>query len=547
MNTIFSELGIILILATFFAYLSYILRQPLMLSYIVAGIIIGPSGLKLVTNTQIITTLSEIGILFFLFIIGLEISLPKLRQYGKPAIIAGISQIAATFIVGFLFLISFFSAQEAIYLSLALVFSSTLVVVKLLSEKSELDTIHGRIILGILILQDIFAIVIVGLMQSTSIYAAIFYILALFVLTILIAIFIVPPLFKFAARSNELLFISSITWCFLGALGGSFLGFSTAIGGFLAGLSLANCEERHQIISKMQPLRDFFSILFFAALGMQLTFVLTKMNILTAGFLLFWVLVGQTIIVAIILMLMQFHKKVAFLCAINVAQTSEFSLIFAAQAFLFGKISANTVSLIAFVTATSIILSSYMIKYDESLYKRFKNIFSFIRIKEPPLSVLEKNNSFEAILVGHDRMGFQILKKLHDLKKRSLVVEMNPDIVKKLHKENVPCIYGDISDDELLSQINWQTVRYVLCTSPSKEDNISIVRKIKQENNMTLVFCRAHTIEDALEMYANGADYVIIPHLLGGERIAEMLDQISIAKVTEYRVKHMGELHARKR
>ena len=275
MTNVFFDIGIIVIVSTVFAYAARLLKQPLIPAYVIAGIVLGPY-LGFITNTEVINNLSEIGIAFLLFIVGLEIDVRKLKDVGLVASLGGVLQIAAVFALAFAasVLMGFFALESA-YLGLIIAFSSTMVVVKLLSDKKELDTLHGRIVIGILLLQDIFAIFALSILSQGA-FSYYSFALSLFkgIAVILASLFagkyIFPPLFRFAASSQELLFIASVGVAFLFSIVVNSIGFSIAVGAFIAGIAL-NVPYNIEIIGKIKPLRDFFSVLFFVSLGMQLS------------------------------------------------------------------------------------------------------------------------------------------------------------------------------------------------------------------------------------------------------------------------------------
>jgi len=276
MTDIFFDIGFIIIIATAFAFIAKLFRQPLIPAYILTGLVIGPF-LGLITNTDVIITMSEIGIAFLLFIVGLEIDLRKLGDVGVVSTIGGLTQIMLVFTVSFIISIFIgFIQIEAVYLALIIAFSSTMIVVKLLSDKRQLDTLHGRIILGILLMQDIAAIFALSVLTTLSEFSLLALLLSIIkgIVVFLIALFagksLFPVIFTFAAKSQELLFIAAISISFLFSILFSYIGFSIAIGAFVAGVTLANLPYNLEIIGRISSLRDFFSVLFFVSLGMEL-------------------------------------------------------------------------------------------------------------------------------------------------------------------------------------------------------------------------------------------------------------------------------------
>src|SRR3989344_5313497 len=276
MANIFFDIGLVIIVATLFAFIARFFKQPLIPAYILTGLIIGPF-LGLITNTEIITTLSEIGIAFLLFIVGLEIDFRKLANVGAISTIGGLIQVLLVFTISFIIALFLGFVQiEAVYLALVIAFSSTMIVIKLLSDKREIDTLHGRIIIGFLLMQDIIAIFVLSILTTLNEFSflTLFYSIikgiAIFLIAIFAGKYLFPTIFAFAAKSQELLFVAAIAVSFLFSLIFNYIGFSIAIGAFVAGITLANLPYNLEIIGKIMPLRDFFSVLFFVSLGMQL-------------------------------------------------------------------------------------------------------------------------------------------------------------------------------------------------------------------------------------------------------------------------------------
>ena len=553
MQNIFFDIGLIIIVATFLAYIAGLIKQPLVLAYLIGGIIIGPLGLKLINNSDLIMTLAEIGIAFFLFIVGLEMNLSKMRNLGKPILLAGIGQIIFTFVLGFLVARLMFDSTTAIIVSLALTFSSTMLVVKLLSDKGEIDTLHGRIAIGILIIQDVVAIFALSFLQSgnLSAYFAIASIvkgILLFSATFFVSMFVIPPLFRIAAKSQEILFISSVAWLFIVSMFAHYLGFSIAIGAFLAGISLAQLDYRFEIFSKVKSLRDFFSIIFFVSLGMMIMPSIPANGAIPIVLLSVFVIVGNPLIVMLIMGLLGFSKKPGFLTGIGIGQASEFSLIIATQAFIIGRISQNALSVVALITAITFVVSSYLIKYDRQIYKGIAGMLSLFEFRKKEIYTLSNapKDHFDAILFGCDRIGYSILSTLRKLKYRFVVVDFNPDIIKSLSAQKINCVYGDFDDVETEHRIDIGKPKLFVSTIPDFTASMKLLRNVRAANKRAVIFVTATTINDALELYEKGADYVIMPHFLGGEHASYIIENLREKGLLHTRARHIQELKNRK-
>ncbi len=558
LSNIFFDIGLMIIFATILGYFGRMLKQPLIPLYILAGVIIGPIGLGLITDSEVIMTLSEIGVAFLLFVVGLELDLRKLKDVGGVIIAGSIIQIVMMFTAGILIgtWLGIFSKQ-LIYFGLIVSFSSTMVVIKLLADKNELDTLHGRIVIGILLMEDLFAIIALSIVQTLGNFSSLFFLEAIFkalgllLLTYIASKYIFPTIFKIGARSQEMLFLVAITICFSFGMLSVLFGFSIAIGAFLAGIALANLPYNTEIESKVRSLRDFFSTIFFVALGMKL--ILTNISEWI------WALLALTVLIIIfkpflittILSFFGYKRKTSFMTSTSLAQTSEFSLIIAAQGLLLGHITEEFFSMTILLLVITITITTYFIKFDDQIYgktnKLFK-IFEKVSSFENEMDLLNENPTHKVVLIGYDRIGFTIASTLDKLKKDYLVVDFNPDIIKKLIKKGQPCVYGDIGDIELLEKLRLEQVDMVISTIPDEDAAELLIKKVKQVNPHAIMIVTTMDLNEALNMYENGADYVVVPHLLGGHHASILLEDISydLDKLVQTKISHIRELRERK-
>ena len=585
MENIFFDIGLIIIVATIVGYLARLLKQPLIPAYILTGLIIGPI-LGLVEDSNVILTLSEIGIAFLLFVVGLELSLKKLRDIASIAIFGGLIQFILLFSFGFLIAATLgFLTIEATYIALIVAFSSTMVVVKILSDKRELDTLHGRIIIGFLLMQDLIAIIALAVLTTLNNFSIAILIIALLKGVILLSVaviaskFILPGLFRFAAKSQELLFLMALTTCFSfsiladnigqimiyffslpffeNVILGNVLellkpGFSIAIGAFIAGVSIANLPYNVEIIGKVKPLKDFFATIFFVSLGLEL--VLGNMQIIILPLLIFtlFVIILKPLLTMIICALFNYTKRTSFLTSISLAQVSEFSLIIVAQGLILGHISKELFSLTILIAIITITLTSYFIHFDNNIYFKISNLlglFEKIGTKTKKMEYIPEDKDIEIILCGYNRIGYSIVRTVQKMKKSLLIVDYNPDVIKRLIARKIPCIYGDIGDSEILARIGLNKARMVISTVPEEQDNLLLIKKTKEVNKKGLIFVTANQVDEALTLYDAGADYVILPHFLGGEHVSILLEDFTgdINKILETKLKHIDELHRRRK
>lgn len=531
------ELGIIIIMAAIFAMIARFIKQPPILAYVIAGFIVGPAVFGFVKDIQIISSLSEIGIAFLLFLAGLELSFKKLKQVNlKKISLVGTFQVLLVFIFTLL-LVKYISlgTMQGVYLGIILAFSSTMVVVKILSDKQELVTMHGRLILGILLLQDLFAILALALLTSKT-FSFSLLAFALVKLLLLVGVaFILQKLvfswvFKHAASSHhakELLLLSSLAAMFLFILGSLALSLSIAIGAFIAGVSLANLPFKLELESRIGPLRDFFSILFFVALGMQI--VLT--GIQTQWKLFLFLVIGAFIlkpaITFLLIRISGYRQRTSFITSLSLAQLSEFSIILAVLGFTVGVFDQPMLSIIVLATIFTMSLTIFFMDSQEKIYNFFKRplaLFKFIPISEN-VGYYDKEKK-SILLVGCDRMGSIILRELiKDNKKDVLVLDYNPEIVATLKRKKISCMYGDVKSPDFLEHINVATLKKVISTVPDLDDGLILLEKIKKQNKNIQVILTAGKIDDALELYEKDADYVMVPRFTAGEVVSNILNK----------------------
>lgn len=533
-NSLLTEIGIILIFATILAFIVRAFKQPLVPAYILAGLILGPLGLGIIKDPESIRILSEFGIAFLLFAVGLEINIKRLKDIGLTASLGGLLQVAFVFFAGYYISLRLgFANFESIILGLVLAFSSTMVVIKLLSDSEQLDTLHGRIVLGILLIQDIIIILVLSILSSSGdisssiILAALLRGLILFSVAFLAGRYIFPHLFNFAARAKELLFLASLTVLFLFAILAHFLSFSVAIGAFIAGLSLASLPYHHDVVGRINPLKSFFATIFFTSLGMQLTTInpdfMTK-----ALYLILAVIIFKPIIIYLIVTLFGYEKRTSFFSGLSLGQTSEFSLILIVMPLIISSISQEVFSIVILITIITMILTSYLLEFQYPIYMFFSPLLNFMERVVPSkkkmvLEYTPKSHRIDVVLIGKHRMGSIFYNTLNKLRKKILVIDHNPDVIKRLLGEKVPCIYGNMSNREVLERIRTRNLKTLISTVPSLQDNSYLIKYIKSKNEKTNVVVTANHVHEAKILYNKGADYVILPHILSGEKVSTMI------------------------
>lgn len=537
MSSLFLQIGAVFILATFLGVLVRFLKQPLILAYILAGLILGSLGVARVASQETFTLLSQFGIAFLLFMVGLELKLTDLKQVGKSAALTALGQIFFTFLISFLLCLTLgFALLSSLYISLALTFSSTIIVVKLLSERNDLNSLYGKLAVSLLLIQDFVAILTLmllsGLRAQNSFNLVVFALvfvkaLGLFLLVSFLLKRILPAVFQNVAKSQELLFLTAVAWCFLLASVALILGFSLEIGAFLAGVSLSSLPYNHQISARIRPLRDLFITLFFVGLGMQLVAV-PGFNILVSALIFSALtLIGKPLIILLLMGWLGFRKRTSFLTAASLAQISEFSLILVVMGRELGHLSADDVSLITGVGVITITASSYLIMKAQRIYLKLFPLLSLFEREKPyeQRSALASMPENHIVLIGCNRMGSDILEFLRKKEENYLVLDFNPEIIRWLEAQNVPCLYGDVADEEILNQLDLGKARVVISTVPTLEDNLALISFAKISKSSAVLLVTASYPEEEEELYRAGADYVILPHLLGGQHVAHLLSE----------------------
>lgn len=562
MGSIFFEITIIICLAAVLSIIFRLLKQPPILAYILTGIIIGPFGNLQLHNQEALRTMGEFGIAFLLFMLGLELRIDQLKSIGKSALFIGIGQIILTFIAGYsLSVLLGFSSIVSFYVGIALTFSSTIIIVKLLSDKKDLHSLYGKLSIGVLLVQDVLAILTLIVLsgfssgfnfegitiKSLSLLAGILIIKVIFIfgLVIYLGKNVFPKFIDKIAKSQELLFLVSIAWVFgMTALVSSpLVGFSIEIGGLLAGLALANSLENLQIIARVKALRDFFITLFFVFLGSQMVFVDLGKIIFPAILFSALVIFLKPLLSISVMGVLGYRKRTSFLTGITLGQISEFSLIIIFLGNKLGHIENDTVSLVTLIAIITFTVSNYAILNDKNLFNLFSSrLNSFERKVTRNEKIGEKEPLKDHIvLIGAHRVGQSILDSIGESEK-VVVVDFDPEIVKKVKDKNVHSFFGDVTDLEIQEIANIKDAKIVVSTVPDLDDNLALVKGLKRKYHNLKIIVVAYDIFDAKALYKAGVDYVVLPHLAGGRQIAKILKEDK-SQLEELRLKDINSLN----
>lgn len=450
MDTVFfGHLTLIILAAAICALGARRLQLPTIVAYLLAGLLLGPAT-GWVQLTTSIKTLSELGIILLLFLVGLELSIEKVKGLGAAVLVAGFLQVGATAVLGFgLALALGFSPREGVFLGVALTFSSTVLAVKLLEEKHQLDALHGRIAVGVLLLQDLVVILLLTLLAAfqpgsevtaRAIGAKVgmaFGGMTLLIAGVLaLARWALPRPFNWAARSPSTLLIWSLCWCFFVVAAAHALHLSAESGAFLAGFSLAQSPFSHDLRRRVHPLMNFFIALFFVSLGLQMEFGAAALQWRAAAVFAGFVLLGKLLILVLTLPRLGFGERTSVFAGLTLAQISEFSLILTAAGVAAGWVDAGLLSLVGLVGLATLSISACLIVFQEAIYLRGLKlgIFRWLRPSRPdpqPHPVGSERRG-HVIVVGMNTLGRDIARRLHEQGERVLAVDTDPGKLKGL-------------------------------------------------------------------------------------------------------------------
>lgn len=526
--TVYQELALLLLLAATVGAIAVRLRQPLIVAFILVGMLAGPSAFGWVQAHGEIDLLAQLGITILLFVVGLKLDLHLVRNLGPVALATGLGQLAFTIFFGY-FIARGLGIEHitALYVAIALTFSSTIIIVKLLSDKREIDSLHGRISMGFLIVQDIAVVIAMVMMSAYGAgesegalgLAALMLVLKMGAMLLVLAVlmkYVLPKLLNVLAHSTELLLVFAIAWGAALASLGDMAGFSKEVGAFLAGFSLASTNYREAISSRLTSLRDFMLLFFFIDLGAKLELGTLGSSIPEAAVLSLFVLIGNPLIVLAIMGYMGYRKRTGFLAGLTVAQISEFSIVFAALGVSLGHISIEAVGLITLVGLVTITASTYMILYSHSLYEFCK----------PWLRIFERHKPFremafegsrkldkdaEVIVFGMGRFGGRFANAMHEQGVAVLGIDFDPEVARSSKCPEIPIIFGDAEDPVMVETLPLSSTRWVVSTISHLDLNLGLIKALRHHGYDGQIAVTTHTEADAKKLKHAGVDRVIHP------------------------------------
>jgi len=546
---LFAEISFIIAIATLVGLIMRLLKQPLIIGYILTGILVGPTVFNIVESEGAFDVFAKIGIALLLFIVGLGINPKVIRELGKVSLVVGSIQIVITTVLGFaLSLMLGFNAQTSMIIGVALAFSSTIIILKLLSDKKEQSRLYGKIAIGILLVQDIVAtlalLVLSAQGSGDGISASQFGSLALkgALLVAILAIFsmkILPSINKLIAGSQEFLFLFALGWGLGVASAFEVAGFSIEVGALFAGIALAPLPYAQEVGAKLRPIRDFFIVLFFISLGAQLDLVGFSSQIVPIVVLSLAIIIAKPLIIMTVLGFLGYTKNTSLKAGLTMGQISEFSLILIILAYEDGFVSNEVVTILTFAALISIAVSTYAMIYSDKIYQATEK---YLRLFEKRRNETElKVTNYTMILFGYQKGGEQFLKVFRTMHKKFVVVDYDPEVADHLDNTKTHHIYGDATDPELLEEINITKAKLIVSTVTDHGTNTYLVKYVHENNPGAVLICHADSPEEATDLYEMGATYVLMPHYLGSEKIGSFIKKNGFNKseFKKYREKHL--------
>ncbi len=559
------DIALCIIAAWVVAVISQVAKQPLLLAYLVAGFAIGPHGFRWVTNADSIETISGIGLSLLLFMIGLEIDLKKMISAGRVITFTAISQILGCIALGWLFFGLLGPAKtwlEAFYLGVAAAMSSTVIIVKILYDKRELETLAGRVTLGVLVLQDIATILFLAIQPNLKNPAVGILALALGKVLLLVAVayvvsrFLLPPVFKFVARLPELVLVGALAWCFALAGFADYLGLSREMGALIAGVMISTFPYALDVVAKVTSIRDFFVTLFFVGLGM--TIPVPTWNLMIWMVIFSMVIVGSRLLTVFTpLYLMKQGYRVSLLPAMNLCQMSELSLVLLALGKASGDVSNTSISIVAFVFAFLAVDTTYAIlKNDYILQKTvpWLNWFGFHDLAQISAETKGPEHSKRICLLGFFWTASSLLEEINREKpallQDILVVDFNPHVYEQLRRRGVHVIYGDITQRNVLHHAGVAHAEIIICSLPNTvlkgANNLKLLRQLRELNPKAQIVVHAEQLHDIPALYAAGANYVSTPRLLEAMDLLRAIDAAEKNLLGDKREEQAEQLEERK-
>jgi len=543
--------GLLLLIITAISFFIKLLKQPIIIGYVLSGIVFSLFFLSQSGMAEQVEIFSEIGITFLLFLMGLEFDLSSLKYLGKDILLATLLQSVIFFGAAF-GLSSFFSFSiiERVYIGILFMFSSTLLVAKWIADKKETSSLHGKITLGILVIQDILAIILLTVLDVvkesslTRIVTIPLYGLLLVAIAFLLSKYVLNLPLKKASKYPELLFLLSLSVCFAFVELAPLLGYSTTIGAFIGGVVLANTAYRIEISARLKPLIVFFNMLFFVGLGFQIKFDFGMSMIIFLALLCVLNFILKPVVAYLTLRMRGYDLKTSFFSGLYLSQLSEFGIIIIAGGMASGNLTPEAGTLAIISVIATMVLSSYLIKYDRKIFKLFES-----RIVSFDKKFITKDIKEESVDIDCNILFFrycdvdkEILSKFKKMGKRMIVIDNDPQNIELMKKEGIEYIYNSISNPEFFEHLNFEKVDLVVSSLTDIDENKMIIHEIKKTNPKAVIIATAKSLKDSMELYRLNVDYVLYSAFLKEQKVSVLLEEYSadINKLLEKKISDMS-------
>ncbi len=534
--------GIVIILSTFLAIIFYKLNQSPIFGYIIAGILAGPV-LGIIKDPGIINLMSQIGVTFLLFVVGLELDIHRVKKSGPKSLAISMIQIAFVFLISYALSRLYFDYKTSIFIGILVSFSSTTIVAKFLNETGAMNSAHGKIAIMCLIIQDIVSIIILSFMKSiqASVYTPIAK-AAVFIITTYLLSKLIIRLLDSISKSRELLLLSTVSMVFFFGWFANYLGLNSALGAYLAGFFLSSSVLSYEISSEIKSLRDFFIVLFFFSIGTIFEMPTTRMLEFVA-MLLFLGMVVKFVVVFIEMKLFKYGNRTSFMTGALMAQLSIFSLIIAQSGYSYGFFTKDFVTSVSIAVVLSMLISTYVMRYSERLYELVSGLIKPLdKFNDEKLDNAPKRIKNHIVIFGAHQIGMKIAKSLRNTKKKFIIVDIDSWKIKKLISRKYFAVYGDMNSPEVLERVNLRKARIIISTVSRFEYNALLLQRTRRMNKKATMIFFARNKDDALKLYAMGTDFVMIPEIFGGKKIYDYLVYLSPRGIRRWGKRRYKEL-----
>ncbi len=556
MDTVFSGLSLIIVLGAAIALIMRLINQPLIIGYILTGIIVGPAVLNLTKSSDTLALFSDLGIALLLFIIGLGLNPKIVKEVSGTAATVGIIQVGVITAIGWILGQALgLSSTSAAFLGACLAISSTIIILKILSDKHEQSRLYGKIAISVSLVQDLIAIALVVITSAgNDTNLAVGSAISLAAKGVILALLIywassklLPQFSRLISGSQEFLFLFAIAWGLGAATLFQKIGLSSEIGALLAGICLATQPYAQEISSRLRPLRDFFVIVFFIVLGAGLSLgnLSSIFSILVVSAVI--VIVLKPLVAMMVLGFLGYTKRTTFKTSVALAQVSEFSIVLVLLAQRRGLIGSDLVTAITFIALISIAASAYLMLFSDRIFAALEGYLNIFERKNTHGEARLPGN-YELVLFGYQKGGHEFVNVFRQMSKNFVVIDYDPEVIEVLETRKIHHIYGDATDMELLEEAGVSKAKLIVSTVTDFEVNSFLINFLDRKNSNSVFIAQADNPKQAAALYDLGASYVILPHFIGGEKVGAFVKQSGLSKsnfkkIREQHIKQLKQQH----